>query len=469
VSRVLLLNPPGRKNYIRDYFCSKVSKSYYKSEPATLLGLSGTIAARHEVAVLDAIVENLGVEGSLTRIERFRPEAVVSLVGAVSWEEDKAFLAQVKARTHAYLIAVGDILLEAAEERLAEAPAIDAALLNFMSQDVLALLSPNRERTVPNSVRRHPDGGFRRGEKTSLPREFSLPRPRHEFFPLRRYRFPFMVASPLAVVLTDYGCPFHCDFCVISGLGFGVRRLPEVLEELAFLRRQGVREIFFIDQTFGARRDRTLALCRAMVEQKWRFTWSCFSRADVTPPELLAEMARAGCHTIIYGVESGSDALLSRYHKQLELRKIRETFLACRRAGIRVAATFILGLPGETELQARATISLALSLPLDFAAFNVAVPRAGTRLRSQAVSEGLIDAGMKTMDQSGVAGAMGTHELSAERVLALRREANRRFYLRPGYWLRRLLTLRSAWDFKTQVREGWGLLQEALAGRREET
>ena len=47
--RVLLLNPPGREVYVRDYFCSKTTKSNYNFHPVDLLALSGTIAREHEV------------------------------------------------------------------------------------------------------------------------------------------------------------------------------------------------------------------------------------------------------------------------------------------------------------------------------------------------------------------------------------------------------------------------------------
>ena len=44
--RVLLLNPPGRGIYIRDYFCSKTTKSNYLFHPIDLVMLSGTVASQ---------------------------------------------------------------------------------------------------------------------------------------------------------------------------------------------------------------------------------------------------------------------------------------------------------------------------------------------------------------------------------------------------------------------------------------
>src|SRR5262245_13911545 len=66
--RVLLLNPPGRDLYIRDYFCSKTTKSNYLFHPIDLLVLSGAFAERHETAVLDAVAERLPAAEAAARI-----------------------------------------------------------------------------------------------------------------------------------------------------------------------------------------------------------------------------------------------------------------------------------------------------------------------------------------------------------------------------------------------------------------
>ncbi|MCK5242313.1 radical SAM protein [bacterium] len=463
MSRVLLLNPPGSKNYIRDYFCSKLSKANYISPPIVLLMLSGILSGRHEVMVQDGIVEGLSVSESLIKIQAMAPEVIITLVGAASWEEDKVFLRQLKEQTPAYIIAVGDLLLEDTEKRLQEVPEIEAALLNFVTEDVLTLIEQREQQPIPNTVYRSTQSGsFITGGLHRQRGDYRIPTPRHELFPLPRYRFPFMLAHPMTAMLTDYGCPFGCTFCVIPNLGFGLRPIEDIIKEMQLLQKNRVREIFFLDQTFGVRRDRTLQLCEAMESNKFKFQWSCFSRADVLNHEMLDAMARVGCHTIIFGVESGSDATLEQYHKKMNLDLIRETLSNCRKAGIRVAATFMLGLPGETEAQARKTIQLALELPLDYAAFNVAVPRAATQLRKESIAQGLIDEHISTMDQSGIDGAISTQELSAQQILVLRKEALIRFYLRPGYLLRRLFTLRSWTDFVSQIADGWGVVMDAL-------
>lgn len=453
--KVILLNPPGSQNYIRDYYCSKVSKAGYVSCPIVLLFLSGILAETCEVRVIDAIALRLGPKECRRLITEAHADALIFLTGAVSWQEDFAFLAQLKKETGIRLIGQGDIFLEGPQTWLDRHSFLDAVLLNFATDDILTYLA-GPSGVIPNIVYRQGDS-IVQGPYQLPANEFTIPVPRHELFPLARYRFPFSLRHPMAVLMTDYGCPFQCSFCVIHQLGFRLRALDNVREELRYLSGRRIRELFFIDQTFGAVAERSRQLCALMKQEQFGFSWSCFSRVDVLDEPLLQQMRECGCHTIIFGVESGSQRILDLYRKRVSKDKIRQVFATCRRLKIRTAATFILGLPEETEEDCLATIAFAKELGCDFAAFNVAIPRMGTQLRAQALADKLIPPDLTTMDQSGTYAVMDTVGLSRERVVALSRQAMREFYLRPGYLLRRMRGLRSWWDMQRQLAEGAAL------------
>jgi len=293
-------------------------------------------------------------------------------------------------------------------------------------------------------------------------RQFELPVPRHDLFQHPGYRYSFSRKRRFASVLTDYGCPFRCTFCIMPTLGFKFRPTDNVMEELRFIRRLGIDEIFFIDQTFAAVRKRALELCAAMREQIPGVGWSCFSRADVLDPSLLEEMQKAGCHTIILGVETASEEILRHYRKEYTRSQIQDAFAWCRRLGIRTVGTFILGLPEETADTVEETLSLAKSLECDFASFNLAVPRMGTDLRRQALADGLAQAGDFSMDQTGRNIAMPTRCLSREEMHRLRRRFILGFYLRPSYLWRRLRKLGSWYELRAQISEGWAMLKGGL-------
>lgn len=451
--RVLLCNPPGARTYIRDYFCSKTTKSNYLFHPIDLVMLSGTVASRHEVAVLDAIAEGLSIEASRARIARFAPDAIVSLVGSVSWPEDREFLAR-EAALGRRVIAIGDVLHEAADRRLAENPWLEAALGDFAGEDVLALLE-RRLDDVAGSTFRRPDGAIE--ARTAKPRgSYRVPRPRHELFP-SGYRFSFARSRRFATILTDHGCPYPCTFCVMSTLGFATRPVADVLEEVDHLRARGIRELFVMDQTFGVRRERGLELCAAFAA-RGDLSWTTYVRPDRSDDELLGEMRRAGCHTVMMGVESADPDVLAGYEKRYELADVRAGFRRARAHGMRTVGTFIIGLPEESEESIRRSLDLALELELDYMSLNMAVPRFGTPFRRRAIELGLVDEDDLVMDQGGEEAKLPTRTLDRSGVLALKKRMIRRFYLRPSYLWRRLSRARSLRELGAQAREGLALL-----------
>lgn len=455
--RVLLLNPPGRDLYIRDYFCSKTTKSNYLFHPIDLVVLSGVFAASHDVAVLDAIAERLGRDAALDRVRALRPDAIVSLVGAVSWEEDRAFLRDAKAATGAPVYVIGDVIHDGGEPVLADEPWLDGCFQSFANGDALALVERRDADLADAAVRR--DGEVRRVRGGKQRGVYRVPTPRHDLFPRRGYSFSFARRAPFATILTDYGCPYPCTFCVIGTLGFATRPVEDVLEEMRLLKRLGVRDLFVMDQTFGIVRPRALELCAAMERERFGFGWTTYARPDLADDELLRALRRAGCHTVMMGVETPDDAVLASYRKGYLSDAVRAAFARARAAGLRTVGTFIIGLPEETEGSIERTVEYAIELGLDFASFNVAVPRFGTPFRGDAIAKGVADPAQRVMDQGGRTASMPTLTLSRERMEALKRRAIRRFYLRPGYLMRRLAAVRTPHELRSQVAEGLALLR----------
>ncbi|RJP68020.1 MAG: radical SAM protein [Candidatus Abyssobacteria bacterium SURF_17] len=456
-SRIVLLNLPGKRLYIRDYYCSKVSKTNYLFAPCDFLMLSGRLKERYDVRFVDCIAERLSEPACLTKLSALAPQAIVFLAGSVSWEEDAIFLRKLKGHfPDTLLIGTGDIFLEDGNKVLESNPAIDAAILNFSTDDIMRFLAGDApfNMIIRDNGKKARALPMRRGAYEA----FSMPIPRQEIFMRRQYRLPF-VKRPFATVLTDFGCPFRCSFCIMSTLGYRYRETANVLEELDLIQSLNIRDIFFIDQTFRPRRSDNMELCEAMIARKYGFKWICYSRVDVVDEDILARMKEAGCTTIMFGVESGDPEILERYRKGYTLERIHETFALCKMLGIRTVATFILGLPDDTEESCRKTIELACSLECDYASFNFAVPRGGTKLRTEAIGAGLIDSTVTVMDQSGTFFVMPTHTLSTEQLRRLRRLAVRKYYLRPRYILKRLRALTSPQEFGEMLYAGISLFR----------
>ena len=458
MKRVLLLNPPGRQVYIREYFCSKVSQADYIPPPVDLVMLSGILSRECAVGVLDAIADGLSPEETVRRAAEFNPSAIICLLGSVSFEEDRLFIPQLAAAVpSALLIGIGDLFNERPELYFKEKfPRLDAVLFDFTSDDILAYLRGETGALGAMLVR---------GKGEMLPRavnsasaEIGPVAPRHDLFLSHRYRHPFVRSDKFAVVLTEYGCPFKCSFCIMSTLGYRKRSVADVIAELKSAAALGIREVLFVTQTFGANRAYSLELCGRIIAEKIPVRWTCFSRVDVATPELLTAMKQAGCHTVIFGIESGSEKILKKYQKGYTVGQITAALRYCDSIGIETVGTFILGLPQEDSATMNETLQLLRTVPLDYASFNVAVPRAGTSLRAEALADGLIGSDFNVMDQSGSEVAMATKHLTREEVESFRRQAILAFYLRPSYILRRIRKIKSPALFFRHLRQGVSLL-----------
>ncbi len=437
---VLLLNPPGDKLYIRDYYCSFSSKASYYWPPQDLLALSGILDADHEVRVLDAIVPRRSEEEVLAAAADPAVKALVFTTGTATLKGDMALAERIRAARPDLRIAVSAGILKFIGRELMERhPALDAALRDFSDSGLAAWLA-GAEPPLTAMIVRAP-AGLVEGPPSKA-REFSYPAPRHDLFPFRRYRLPIARRFPFTVVVTSLGCPYHCGFCTAGAFGYKVRSVDNALAELRAAARLGVREILFQDPTFTISTKRVVDICRGMIEAGLDLTWSCNADLHALDEDKMSWMKRAGCHTVSVGIESGSDEMLKEYSKPITVEEIREKVARLNAHRIKVLGYFILGLPGETRESAERTIALARSLKLDIASFSVATPDLGTKLRAEAVAKGWIPADSSLWDSS-VYPVLETGGLAKEEIWALRQKAMRAFYLRPSYILRKLSEVRS--------------------------
>jgi len=455
---IVLLNPPGDKLYVRNYYCGSTSKANYLFQPLDLLMLSGRLYREYEIDIVDCIAEKLGPEETIRRIIARKAGVVICLVSIVSWKSDLDFLYKLKKQMPSLaIIANGDVFFEEPERILRENNCIDAIIFDFISRDIINYLE-NNEKDIANMLYRKGDKLiFKKTESKKTDRVFSIPIARHELFLNRNYKFPFLRRYPFTTVLTNFGCPFKCSFCIANKLGFKYRRAVEVLDELRYIAKLGIKEIFFEDMSFGLPRGNVTRLCEGMIKENFKFGWICFSRVDIVDRELLSLMKESGCHTVMFGVESASEDILRIHNKGYNKKQIMDAFRICRKLNIRTVATFILGLPEETRKTCVETIRFAKELGCDYASFNMAVPRPGTELRRIALRKGLIKNGETEFDHSGAFSAMPSDYLSREELTDLKRMAVRQFYLRPSYILRRLAGIRSFTDLAEHVRGCFGV------------
>lgn len=466
--RILLLNPPGDKPYLRDYYCSHTAKGHYYWHPYDLVVQSGILSRRHEVDYLDANVLRMSFQQAARTVAQYQPEALVFLTGGVSWKQDFAFLESLNVPKTTPVIGTGDVLVSKGRELMSNHPWLSGVLLDFTSDAIETYLnawdarnaSTDLEGSIPNLLYRKNDEYIRGVDPGN--RYYSFPLPRYDLLPLRKYRIPHGRRKLFASFLTDFGCPYTCSFCFNGKWDHKLRDLDNALQELRYIHKIGIRELWIKDLTFGVNRRHSTEFLNRLIQENLRFDWITLSRVDVMDEELLTLMARAGCHTIQFGVESADQGILNSIEKGIQPQRVKEIFALCRKRGIRTLAHFILGLPGETEQTALRTIEFAKELDSDFASFNVAAPRMGTDLRSEAIRQGWVDKDVDSVDNSTFLPQLEVGSISGQRVIELRNQAIREFHLRPAYLWRKVKDIRSPREFWRALQNGYSLFKSTL-------
>jgi radical SAM superfamily enzyme YgiQ (UPF0313 family) len=208
----------------------------------------------------------------------------------------------------------------------------------------------------------------------------------------RRYNVPFLL-NPFISFYTTRGCPAMCTFCLWpqthSGHRWRLRSTDDVVNEVRYTLENfpGLKEIFFDDDTFNYKKDRTIELCKKL--KPLNFTWSCTSRVT-TDYETLKAMKDAGCRLMIVGYESGDEQILKNIKKGATIDMAKRFTADAHKLGLVIHGDFIVGLPGETHATMRKTIDFAKKLDVETIQVSLGHAYPGTEFYADAEKHGLV-------------------------------------------------------------------------------
>jgi anaerobic magnesium-protoporphyrin IX monomethyl ester cyclase len=208
-----------------------------------------------------------------------------------------------------------------------------------------------------------------------------LPHPAYEHFQLSKYEVSGKMYLP---IITSRGCPFQCTFCLASrmcGKRFRTRSPKKVVDELEWLRDVHGADIFaFYDDTFTFDIKRTHEICEEIKNRGFDLPWDCRTRVDRISTEVLSKMRDANCQLVHFGVESGSQKMLSAMKKGTTVEQNETAIRWAKEAGISVAISVVVGYPGETADMLKQTFNFIRKTGPDYVYVCQAIPYPGTEL-----------------------------------------------------------------------------------------
>lgn len=390
--RLMLVNPVARKTEPPRYF-------------PLGLGQIAALAQRagFEVEVFDLNALRLGEAEVESRIAALRAD-VFGLTELITGYRDLRYLVELLRRYHpGKPIILGGGLASSYPEYVMTHTAVDLVVPGEGDAVIVPLLRALRDRTplaaVPGILYR--DGGaIRRNPSPPVVTNLDeLPFPNRDLFPVDIYLenmervWLFSRPTRSLSMITSRGCPFRCIYCdkSIWGGRFRQRSVDCVIREIeTLIAAYGLEGVLFADDTFVLKKKWVLEFCAALRERLPGFRWSANGRVGVLDEEMLAAMAAAGCDTLGFGIESGSQLILDEMRKDVRVEVAKQTILNTRNAGIRPIAYITIGSFSETRETVRETIRFLKETGLKSGA-NFLTPFPGSPLFDEAVARGKLN------------------------------------------------------------------------------
>ncbi len=387
--KILLINPPRVMGYpvVREErFEHKDMGSVYP--PLSLLQTAAILEKeKYTVSLIDANGFDLKLTEVGQKIKEFEPDMVLIRIGFDTQKTDLKVVSLAK-KFGAVTIVRNHIISRTPkikQEILKKYTAIDI-LLNQEPEAVM----PQLARVIKSKADLSQVKGitFRLGRKLITTEDASilydlnkLPFPAYHLLPNMNVYYSGTYGPPFSVILCSRGCPFNCAFCAYGRMPYRVRSPINIANELERLTKEvKVHEFCLFDDVATLDPARMIEICKEIISRKIKIRWAAGLRAPTVTYKMLSWMKKAGCDEIAIGMENGTDEILTAMDKRVTVEDIKKASEAAHKAGVRIYAMFIIGLPGETKESVEATIKLAKEIKPFYTQFMFATPFPDTRI-----------------------------------------------------------------------------------------
>lgn len=187
-------------------------------------------------------------------------------------------------------------------------------------------------------------------------------------------------SSDLGMIISSRGCPFSCSFCcseAIWGRKVIFRSVDNIIKEIVSVRESyGTKDFYFADDSFTCNKNRTLEFCNKV--SGLNITWSCLTRADLLDDEIVTAIKKSGCRMVKMGLESGSKKVLGIMNKRTKKEDVIRASDTLHRHNLDWTAYFMVGTPGENELDVDESLNFVKEVKPSFISFSIFTPYPGT-------------------------------------------------------------------------------------------
>lgn len=395
--KVTLINPPNENELIgNDPVIIKEQQGIYP--PLGILYIAAYLRStgRYELQIIDAQADNLTHAEIGERVVEFNPEVVGITAMTFTLLDVKYTINEIRKRCTAKVVVGGPHVVIYPEETVdPRGLAADYAVIGEGEITFDELLQAIDAGTADKKIWR---------QERFIEELDKLPFPARELTPIHKYYSVLAKDTPTTTSFSSRGCPYVCSFCDRPALGKGFRSMSanRVVDEMEWCVNNGIKEVFFYDDTFSVSKKRVHDICDELKRRglsyqdsngKWvsKIYWDIRTRVNVVDEGLLKNMKEAGCDRIHFGVESGVTRIIKELQKGITNDQVEDAFALCKSLGIKTLAYFMMGNPTETHEDIVETLNLAKRIKPDFMQMTILSPFPATQIYHRALKEGIID------------------------------------------------------------------------------
>jgi radical SAM superfamily enzyme YgiQ (UPF0313 family) len=198
-------------------------------------------------------------------------------------------------------------------------------------------------------------------------------------------------------IFASRGCPFKCIYCYHDFMGqkYRHRSAQNVLNEIKILyQKYTVPYFHFIDDEFCLKKEFVLEFCKLFkaysAQIGHKLTFGCTGRVNIMTEDLVMALADAGCVSLGYGIETGSQRMLDTIKKGVTVEQAKRAVRLTQKYFGWASCSLMIGYPGETRETIQETIDFCKELALVPQVIFFITPYPGTQLYRMALKQGRI-------------------------------------------------------------------------------
>lgn len=422
--------------------------------PPISLAYVAAVAKQHNhvVRLLDIDAELFNITKLKQFILSFHPDVVGFSVMLNNFNTILNLSNSIKSWDSTIKIVWGGVQMNTFPENMIQYPPIDVGFIGEAEKTFPMYLDAIEKhqdlQTIEGIIYKQNGKIIRTKDSRPIERLDDIPFPARELLLNKKYTSLIATRTPVTILFTSRGCPYHCTFCSKPSFWnqWRIHSPKYVGDEFERCSELGIKEIMVYDDVFTINPKRVEEICREIISRKLDITFDIRTRVDKIDEPSLKMLQTAGCQRICYGVESGDPEMLKTYDKRISIEQAKIAFDLTHRYKMDVLAYYMIGGPNETQKSIQNTIQSMLFLNPDFVHITHVIPYPKTKLYEIAMEKGLMtaDTWLDMQTHSFDSFPMFTDgQLSREDIFKAVKKAYRSFYMRPKYILGRLKRIRS--------------------------